>query len=67
MVAAAILNNRNIAISKQLLDWSSQNLALWRTLTLLTLPSVKNFKFMKIENPAWRHVEMFMVVAKIRT
>ena len=47
MVAAAILKNRSIAISRPRLGRFQRNLAWWRSSTLLTAPTVKNLKFRK--------------------
>jgi len=44
MAAVSVLKNQNITRSQQWFDWSSQNLAPWRMLILLTLLTVKKFK-----------------------
>jgi len=50
MAAVSVLKNQNITRSQQWFDWSSQNLAPWRMLILLTLLTVKKSKFW---NPRW--------------
>jgi len=50
MAAAAILNNRKIAISRPQFDRFRPNLARRRTATLLSRPTVKIFTFLK-SNP----------------
>ena len=56
MAAAAILKNRNIAISRQRFDRSSWNLAPWRTLILLTLFKVK-IQILQIHDSGGRHLK----------
>jgi len=47
MAAAAMLKNQKIAISRPRLGRFQGNLAWLRSLTLLTVPTVKNLKFRK--------------------
>jgi len=45
------LENRKIVISQPRFEWFRRNLAWWCSMTLLTVPTVKNLKF---QNPRWR-------------
>ena len=51
MAAAAILKNRKLAISRPRFERFRRNLARWRSLTLLTITTVKIWDS---ENPRWR-------------
>ena len=57
MTAAAILKNRKIAISRPRFNRFLRNLARWCISNLLTVPIVKNLKFLQIQDGCGRHLE----------
>jgi len=59
MVAAAILKNRKITISRSQFKRFLGNLARWHSSTFLALPVVKNLKFQK--NQRWRRPPSWII------
>jgi len=57
MAAAAILKNRKFARSQPRFDRFRLNLAWRRSSALLSRPTVKNFKNLKIQDGGGRHLE----------
>jgi len=57
MAASSILKIRKIAISRSLLERFRQNLAWLRSSTLFTVPNVKKFQIVKIQDGGGRHVK----------
>jgi len=57
MAAAAVLQKRKIAVSPQCFDRSPRNLARLCSWILLTVPTVKISKNLKIQDGGGRHFE----------